>query len=109
MAKFLDTSGVTYYLMELIKNTEIELMLISPYLKLNEYYVNSVFRGTKYFKDDQSPDGQWIEYYENGNMKNEITYSDGKYHGIGRMYDENENLMTEDHWVNGKKVSPKKR
>jgi hypothetical protein len=52
MAKFLDTSGVTYYLMELIKNTEIELMLISPYLKLNEYYVNSVFRGTKYFKDD---------------------------------------------------------
>jgi antitoxin component YwqK of YwqJK toxin-antitoxin module len=42
-------------------------------------------------------------------MKNEITYSDGKYHGIGRMYDENENLMTEDHWVNGKKVSPKKR
>jgi antitoxin component YwqK of YwqJK toxin-antitoxin module len=88
--------------------TEDGIFLNDKVIKLNEYYLYGVFRGTKYFKDDEIPDGQWIEYYENGNKKNEITYSDGKYHGIGRMYDENENLRTEDHWVNGKKVSSKK-
>ena len=36
MAKFLNTSGTTYYLEELIKNAQERLYLISPYLKLNE-------------------------------------------------------------------------
>ena len=36
MAKFLDTSGTTYYLEELIKNAQERLYLISPYLKLND-------------------------------------------------------------------------
>lgn len=35
MAKFLNTSGTTYYLEELIKNARERLYLISPYLKLN--------------------------------------------------------------------------
>ena len=36
MAKFLNTSGTSYYLEELIKNARERLFLISPYLKLNE-------------------------------------------------------------------------
>lgn len=36
MAKFLNTSATTYYLEELIKNTQDKLILISPYLKLND-------------------------------------------------------------------------
>lgn len=36
MAKFLNTSGTTYYLEELIKNAQEWLYLISPYLKLND-------------------------------------------------------------------------
>ncbi|MDO4641480.1 MAG: phospholipase D family protein [Neisseria sp.] len=36
MAKFLNTSGTTYYLEELIKNARERLYLISPYLKLND-------------------------------------------------------------------------
>ena len=36
MAKFLNTSGITYYLEELIKNAQERLYLISPYLKLND-------------------------------------------------------------------------
>ena len=36
MAKFLNTSGTTYYLEELIKNAQERLYLISPYLKLND-------------------------------------------------------------------------
>lgn len=36
MAKFLNTSGTTYHLEELIKKSSERLILISPYLKLNE-------------------------------------------------------------------------
>ena len=36
MAKFLDTTGVSYYLQQLINNANDKLILISPYLKLNE-------------------------------------------------------------------------
>ncbi len=36
MAKFLDTTGVSYHLQQLINNSSEKLILISPYLKLNE-------------------------------------------------------------------------
>jgi hypothetical protein len=36
MAKFLNTTGVSYHLEQLIKNSNERLVLISPYLKLNE-------------------------------------------------------------------------
>ncbi len=36
MAKFLNTSGVSYYLEELIKNTKDKLILVSPYLQFND-------------------------------------------------------------------------
>lgn len=36
MAKFLNSSGTTYHLEELIKNASDRLIIISPYLKLNE-------------------------------------------------------------------------
>ncbi|WP_048206281.1 phospholipase D family protein [Methanococcoides methylutens] len=36
MAKFLDTSGVTYHLEGLIKNADEKIVLISPYLKIND-------------------------------------------------------------------------
>ncbi|PWK15163.1 hypothetical protein C8D84_101109 [Psychrobacter immobilis] len=36
MAKFLNSSGTTYHLEELIKSASDRLIIISPYLKLNE-------------------------------------------------------------------------
>lgn len=36
MAKFLNTSAVNYYLEELIKNAQERLVLISPYLRVND-------------------------------------------------------------------------
>lgn len=36
MAKFLDTTGVSYHLQQLINNAKEKLILISPYLRLNE-------------------------------------------------------------------------
>jgi hypothetical protein len=36
MAKFLNTSATNYFLEELIKNAKDRLILISPFLKLND-------------------------------------------------------------------------
>ena len=36
MAKFLDTTGVNFYLQNLIKNASVQLVLVSPYLQLND-------------------------------------------------------------------------
>lgn len=36
MAKFLDTTGVSYHLQQLINNAKERLILVSPYLKLND-------------------------------------------------------------------------
>ena len=35
MAKFLDTSGISHHLSEIIKNTDARLLIISPYLRFN--------------------------------------------------------------------------
>jgi phosphatidylserine/phosphatidylglycerophosphate/cardiolipin synthase-like enzyme len=42
MAKFLNTAGISYYLQELINTAKHELVLISPYLKLNERIKESI-------------------------------------------------------------------
>jgi phosphatidylserine/phosphatidylglycerophosphate/cardiolipin synthase-like enzyme len=36
MAKFLDTTGVNFYLQKLIKDANVQLVLVSPYLQLND-------------------------------------------------------------------------
>ena len=35
MARFLDTSGISHHLSEIIKNTDARLLIISPYLRFN--------------------------------------------------------------------------
>ena len=42
MAKFLNTTGCSYRLEELIKNTKDQLILISPYLQLNQRVKNNL-------------------------------------------------------------------
>jgi len=42
MAKFLETTGVSHHLMQLIRNTKQSLTLISPYLKLNDRIKSSL-------------------------------------------------------------------
>lgn len=42
MAKFLDTTGVSYHLQQLINKANEKLVLISPYLKINERIKQSI-------------------------------------------------------------------
>jgi len=36
MAKFLDTTGISYHLEQIIKNANERLVIISPFLKINK-------------------------------------------------------------------------
>lgn len=42
MAKFLDTTGVSYHLQQIINNANEKLILISPYLKINDHIKKSL-------------------------------------------------------------------
>ena len=48
MAKFLDTAGVTFYLQQVINNANERLILISPYLKINDRIKNSLVDKNKF-------------------------------------------------------------
>ena len=48
MAKFLDTAGVTHYLQQVINNANERLILISPYLKINDRIKNSLVDKNKF-------------------------------------------------------------
>ena len=45
MAEFLTTTGVSYHLEEIIKGAEERLVIISPFLRINER-IKSLFEGT---------------------------------------------------------------
>ena len=48
MAKFLDTTGVSHYLTQIIKKAEEKLWLISPYLQVNERIKNALIERDKF-------------------------------------------------------------
>lgn len=73
MAEFLDTSGVTHYLVKLIKGAERRIILVSPYLQLSERvkeYLHSVdtkrvdvtiiHRGENLSPDDS----RWLDHHK---------------------------------------------
>jgi phosphatidylserine/phosphatidylglycerophosphate/cardiolipin synthase-like enzyme len=48
MAKFLDTTGISYHLQQMINNANEKLVLISPYLKINERIKKNLEEKDKY-------------------------------------------------------------
>ena len=43
-----------------------------------------------------------VGYYENGNIEYETPFKKGKRHGVVKWYDENDNLIKETLYENGK-------
>lgn len=82
MAKFYDTSGITHRLVELIKNAEDKLIIISPYLKINDrikellkdrnmFKVNiSIIYGKRELHPDESNWLNSLEYVKTSFCKN---------------------------------------
>ena len=69
MAKFLDTTGVSHYLCQLIKNAKDHIYLVSPYLQINDP-VKQLIRGASmqsrkisivYGKKKETNDSGWLQ------------------------------------------------
>jgi antitoxin component YwqK of YwqJK toxin-antitoxin module len=52
--------------------------------------------------------GVWIEYYQNGNKKSELTYVNNRPNGPAKMYHENGKLSEEGTWVGTRWTGPYK-
>jgi len=74
MAKFLNTTGVSYYLEQLINTADEKLILISPYLKINEKIKQSLEDKNRlkieirvvYGKNELQPDeNNWLKSMSN--------------------------------------------
>ncbi len=48
--------------------------------------------------------GKWLEYYCNGNMKNQLTFQNGRPDGYAIMYHENGKIAEEGNWKNNRWV-----
>ena len=53
--------------------------------------------------------GIWIEYYCNGNIKNNITFNDGRPQGPAKMYYENGKIDEEGSWLKNRWVGEYKK
>ena len=74
MAKFLNTSGTTYHLEELIKKSSDRLILISPYLKLNERIKELLEDKNRLKIDIRIVYGQWDLQPEEINWLKNLTF-----------------------------------
>jgi len=52
--------------------------------------------------------GKWFEYYCNGNMKNQLTFQNGRPDGYAIMYHENGKISEEGNWKNNRWTGPYK-
>ena len=78
LAKFLDTTGVSYYLQRLIDNSQKFLILVSPYLKVNTRVKELLFEKDKvgirifiiYGKEELKPsEWAWLKSLKNTRFK----------------------------------------
>ncbi len=51
---------------------------------------------------DNKKIGKWLEYYCNGNMKNQLTFQSGRPDGYAIMYHENGKISEEGNWKNNR-------
>ena len=49
------------------------------------------------------------EYYENGNLRYDGEFLDGKWNGKGKEYDQNGNIKYKGHFSMGNKIKKKKK
>jgi antitoxin component YwqK of YwqJK toxin-antitoxin module len=71
---------------------------------VTHYYKSGAVKETGFFKNE-TPEGQWITYSENGAKTAELSYADGKRHGEFRVWDEFANAYLEIHYANGEIIT----
>ena len=59
------------------------------------------------YKDNKKVNS-WVEFYCNGNMKNKLTFNNGRPDGYAQMFHENGKISEEGNWKNSRWVGPYK-
>ena len=64
------------------------------------YYENGQLKSEQTFKNGKN-EGLWLYFYENGNLKRQINYKDGEYDGLHKGWYENGQLKYEGNHKDG--------
>lgn len=75
-------------------------MIFNKTKKLPDYTDDQLVEEGDYVNNKK--DGIWIQYYNSGKKKNEITYSGGKPTGYAKFYYKSGIVSEEGNWINGK-------
>jgi antitoxin component YwqK of YwqJK toxin-antitoxin module len=67
-----------------------------PFTGKIDYQSKLSFKGGK-------PQGEWVGYYENGQLRSKVNYVNGNLHGKKFSYYNNGQLRSKENYVNGKK------
>lgn len=70
-------------------------------VKEEAYYADGKIEYTGFYKDEKE-DGTWVYYYDNGNKKEEINYSEGVLDGTTYEYAPDGSLRLEIHYNQGR-------
>jgi antitoxin component YwqK of YwqJK toxin-antitoxin module len=69
-----------------------------------EYYENGQLKIVGFYKDGKQ-EGEWKEYHENGQLKSVGSFKNGRQEGEWKAYDENGQLKVIIHYKNGEVVN----
>jgi antitoxin component YwqK of YwqJK toxin-antitoxin module len=76
-------------------------------ISLFEYFNGYLIENTKINRLDANniKQGRWIDFFQHGEIKTDVTYLNGKYHGYYREYNEKGELLKEIRYLNGEPVT----
>ena len=74
--------------------------------KHKTYYENGQLKGEGSFKNGK-PEGLFKTYYDNGQLEGEGSFKNGKPEGLHKMYYDNGHLESEITYKNGKEINRK--
>jgi antitoxin component YwqK of YwqJK toxin-antitoxin module len=95
-----ETTKVYYSESNAVK--KVSVYYFGELVSVKGYYENGNLKGEINYKNGK-PEGVWKNYHENGDLKNEVNYKDGKFEGVRKSYNQqNGNLVGEENYKNGK-------
>lgn len=68
-----------------------------------EYFDNGKIKTEGFLDDNDNKQGQWLSYFDNGNLHKEENYLDDELHGVFKRWHENSKLAIESNYESGKR------
>ncbi len=88
------------------KTKEVQYLQTNPNnFEVTFYYPNETIREKQEFRNKTQKHGKWIKYYENGDKASLQSYNFGVEHGWFKEWDKEGNLILNDKYKKGKKLT----